>query len=125
MKLADLRRMFPLGSAKQVFVLDERGAYAGIVMLSTVHDPTLQEDMEQRTAGDLARSADAVLLPGQNVRSALKLFTDTEEESLPVVESATTKRLVGYLTEAYALRRYNQELERKRAEELGERHLFG
>ncbi|MFS2013538.1 chloride channel protein [Azospirillum sp. CT11-132] len=125
MSLAELRRMFPLGSAKQVFVFDERGAYAGIVTLSAVHDPTLQEDMEQRTAGDLARAADAVLLPGQNVRSALKLFTDTEEESLPVVESATTKRLVGYLTEAYALRRYNQELERKRAEELGERHLFG
>jgi CIC family chloride channel protein len=32
---------------------------------------------------------------------------------------------VGYLTEAYALRRYNQELERIRSEELGHSSLFG
>jgi CIC family chloride channel protein len=31
---------------------------------------------------------------------------------------------VGYLTEQYALRRYNQELERRRAADLGERDLF-
>ena len=30
-----------------------------------------------------------------------------------------------FLTEGYALRRYNQELERVRAEELGDRALFG
>ncbi|MCW2241979.1 chloride channel protein [Azospirillum canadense] len=124
MSLAGLRRAFPLGSAKQVFVVDESGRFAGIVTLSDVHDPTLEESADQRTAGDFARSQDAVLFPGQNVRSALKLFTDTEEENLPVVESAANKRLLGYLTEAYALRRYNQELERKRAEELGERNLY-
>jgi CIC family chloride channel protein len=32
---------------------------------------------------------------------------------------------VGFLTEGYALRRYSQELERSRAEELGEHSLYG
>jgi CIC family chloride channel protein len=32
--------------------------------------------------------------------------------------------VIGYLTEQYALRRYNQELERRRTADLGERDLF-
>ena len=32
--------------------------------------------------------------------------------------------IVGYMTEHYALRRYNQELERRRSADLGERDLF-
>jgi CIC family chloride channel protein len=31
---------------------------------------------------------------------------------------------MGYLTEQYALRRYNQALERRRSADLGERDLF-
>jgi len=124
MSLAALRRTFPLGSTKQVYAIDEAGQYAGIVDVSAAHDPTLDPGTEQRTAGDLARSADAFLLPRQNVRQAIKLFVASEEETLPVVESRRNRRLLGYLTEAYALRRYSQELERKRGEELGERNLF-
>jgi chloride channel protein, CIC family len=41
-----------------------------------------------------------------------------------VLRSPTDRRLVGYLNEAYALRRYNQELERGRGAETGERDLF-
>jgi CIC family chloride channel protein len=43
---------------------------------------------------------------------------------LPVVSSTTGLQIVGDLTEAYTLRRYNQELERRRNAELGERDLF-
>ncbi len=124
MSLQALRRTYPLGSVKRVFVIDEDAQYAGMVDLSAVHDPSVEDD-DERTAGDLATAPDGFLLPMQNVRRALKLFGSAEEESLPVVESARNRHIVGYLTEAYALRRYNQELERKRAEELGERHLFG
>jgi hypothetical protein len=34
------------------------------------------------------------------------------------------RQILGYLTEQYALRRYNQALERRRAADLGERDLF-
>ena len=36
----------------------------------------------------------------------------------------STQKIVGYLTEGYALKRYTQELERQRSAELGEQNLF-
>jgi CIC family chloride channel protein len=41
-----------------------------------------------------------------------------------VLSARADPRIIGYLTEAYALRRYTQELERRRSAELGERELF-
>jgi len=47
-----------------------------------------------------------------------------QRETLPVVTSSADRRVAGYLTEAYALRRYNQELELRRHAEMGMRDLF-
>ena len=58
------------------------------------------------------------------MRTALSRFEETEVEFLPVVDSPGDKAIIGYLTEQYALRRYNQELERRRNADLGERDLF-
>jgi len=63
-------------------------------------------------------------LPYENVRSALSRFEEKEVEILPVVDSPTDKGVLGYLTEQFTLRRYNQELERRRNADLGERDLF-
>ena len=68
--------------------------------------------------------ADLFLLPYENVRTALLRFEEKEIETLPVLDTGTGKAVVGYLTEQYALRRYNQELERRRTADLGERDLF-
>jgi len=51
-------------------------------------------------------------------------FEEKEIETLPVLVSPQDKSIVGYLTEQYALRRYSQELERRRSADLGERGLF-
>ena len=45
-------------------------------------------------------------------------------ETLPVLNSAPSARVLGYVTEAYALKRYTQELERMRSAELGQHDLF-
>jgi CIC family chloride channel protein len=42
-----------------------------------------------------------------------------------VLDSPTSRKVIGYLTEAFALRRYNQELERQRSDELGTKYLYG
>ena len=52
---------------------------------------------------------------------ALELFQAAETETLPVVSDAQERRIIGYVSEAYALRRYSEELERRRAEDVGER----
>ncbi|WP_448206858.1 chloride channel protein [Azospirillum sp. sgz302134] len=120
-----LRRLYPLGSAKMVFAVEPSGRYAGIIDMGAVHDPSLDEETLAQPVTALAQRADAFLLPGDDVRTVLQRFCDAEVEALPVLTSATDRRIVGYVTEAYALRRYSQELERQRGEELGERSLYG
>jgi CIC family chloride channel protein len=70
------------------------------------------------------RDRDSFLLPNENVRTALARFDEAQTEALPVLSARADPRIIGYLTEAYALRRYTQELERRRSAELGERELF-
>jgi len=123
MTLGALRAQFPLGGAKRVFVA--RGtSYAGAIDVTALHDKKHDAQLDSVTAGEAASDGDVYLLPGQNVRLALSRFEESLTESLPVLASTTSRDIVGYMTEAYALRRYNQELERRRNADLGARDLF-
>ena len=82
------------------------------------------EVLDSRYAREFATHGDLFLEPYENVRTALSRFEEKEVEFLPVVDSPGGKAIIGYLTEQYALRRYNQELERRRNADLGERDLF-
>jgi CIC family chloride channel protein len=124
MALAAVREKYPLGGAKRVFVVDENGAYRGALDITALHDRRKGAHADTATAGQAATDADVYLLPGQNVRQALSRFEDALIESLPVLGSTESRTVIGYMTEAYALRRYNQELERRRSAELGARDLF-
>ncbi|MBS0472059.1 MAG: chloride channel protein [Proteobacteria bacterium] len=124
MPLAEMREKYPLGGAKRVLVVDLDGRYAGGIDVAALHDSRQDSKAGSLTAGEIARHSDDFLLPGQNVRVALQRFEETQIESLPVLASASNRTIVGYITEAYALRRYNQELERRRNAELGARDLF-
>ncbi len=123
--LADLRKLHPLGSAKTVFAVDAAGGYAGVVDMTAVHDPSLDGTLEGRAVRDMAGHRDAFLLLGDDIRTTLARFCDGEAEALPVVATTDDRRILGYLTEAFALRRYSQELERLRGEETGEQGLYG
>lgn len=120
----ELRDQYPPGSVKRAFVVSERDGYVGALDIAALHQEVQPDVLATRTARDFARDGDLALLPYENVRTALSRFEDKELETLPVLESPTDRRVVGYLTEQYALRRYNQELERRRAADLGERDLF-
>ncbi|MBN9570479.1 MAG: chloride channel protein, partial [Alphaproteobacteria bacterium] len=119
-----LRRRYPPGSVKRVYVTDGDGKYAGSLDMAKVHDPALDNEARTATVEALATAPDIFLLPGENVRAALTRFEQSETESLPVLSSRSEREIVGYMTEAYGLRRYTQELERRRSAELGERDLF-
>ncbi|EWY38746.1 chloride channel protein [Skermanella stibiiresistens SB22] len=125
MNIAALRRIYPLGSVKQVFVVDEAAQYRGLIDMAMVHNPDLDETADKTQVATLVRGVRYFLLPRTNVRTALKHFSEAEEETLPVLDSPTSRKVVGYLTEAYALRRYNQELEKQRSDELGMKNLYG
>ena len=120
--IAALRRAYPLGSTKQVFAADH-GKLAGMIDLSEVHGPDIEGDPATTTAAGLVHQA-PFLLPGDGVRQALARFSEARLETLPVVGDPDGLEIVGYLTEAYALRRYTQELERRRGEAGGGSSLF-
>ncbi|HVJ51165.1 MAG TPA: chloride channel protein [Aliidongia sp.] len=115
MSVTVLRNAFPLGSTKNVFVIDDE-RLVGMIDLAELHVSDQIADPEHTTAGELIREPPQFLLSGEDVRAALGKFGETQLETLPVVDDPAAMRIIGYLTEAFALRRYNQELERRRGE---------
>ena len=65
------------------------------------------------------RYPEGILLPGMAIKEAVLAFDRAEAEALAVVDSYADRRVIGLLTEAYALRRYAAELERRRKEFAG------
>jgi CIC family chloride channel protein len=124
MSLREIRAKYPPGAAKRVFVVSKEGAFMGQLDLAEIHDVKQDEALDGRFARDFASQDDLYLLAYENVRTAITRFEEKEVESLPVLDSTVEKAIVGYMTEHYALRRYNQELERRRSADLGERDLF-
>jgi len=112
--LAALRAAFPLGSAPRVVALDEAGRYAGIVWLSDLHAAGAV------ALAELLHHRQTVLLADMNVKAAMALFERAEADALAVVDSATDMRVIGMLTEQYALRRYAEELDHWRRDLSGE-----
>jgi chloride channel protein, CIC family len=125
MTIAEFRTRFPLGGHKRVFIVDDAGAYRGILVTADAYSPDLREDAGQQPIDELRIARDQFLLPQHNVRIALHRFVAAETEALAVVSDAGRRQVVGFVTEGYVLRSYNQEFERVRADELGERTLFG
>jgi CIC family chloride channel protein len=122
--LRELREKFPPGAAKHVFVVSDSGAFVGTLDMAAIHDEKQDEGLDSRFAREFATHGDLYLLPYENVRTALARFEEKEVEILPVVDSPNDKSIIAYLTEQFALRRYNQELERRRNADLGQRDLF-
>jgi CIC family chloride channel protein len=114
----ELRRRFPAGSVKQVFVVDGDGRLIGSV------DPTGAENDEVKTIGDIVGEPVAFLLPGDDLRTALDRFSQAAQEILPVIDNAERRRIIGYLSEAYALRRYAHELEAHRGARQDDSGIF-
>jgi CIC family chloride channel protein len=62
----------------------------------------------------------STLLPMMSVKEAIAMFEAAESDALAVVDGAESMKVIGLLTEQYALRRYSEELDRKRKELSGE-----
>ncbi len=117
MTVSAFRAAFPLGSETRVVAVDGEGRYAGIIAVPEAHAPELAGDTPIRA---ILHHAHNMLLPSMSVKAAVEAFDQAEAEALAVVDSKATRRVVGMLTEAHALRRYSQESELRRREALGE-----
>jgi CIC family chloride channel protein len=117
-----LRQRFPAGTIRQVFVVDGRGGLYGII---DPGDASLINDVEAtKTVGELVSQPAPFLLPSDNLRTALDRFSQAAQETLPVVDNPNDRRIIGYVSEAYALRRYAHELERHRGGRQDDAGIF-
>ena len=117
MTIETFRRSFALGSVARVVVVSGNDRYAGILNTSDAH--AAAPDIE--TVAGIAHHQTVVLLPQMSIKEAVQMFETAESDELAVVDSAETMRVIGVLTEQYALRRYSEELEKRRGELSGER----
>jgi len=108
------RGMFPPGSVKQIVALDGQGRYAGVVMTADLH--AAGPDDLAHPVQSVAQDAKAWLLTDMTVKQALDAFEKSESDVLAVIDSETSRKVVGILSEAHALRRYGEELERRNRE---------
>jgi chloride channel protein, CIC family len=115
--IASFREAFPVGSTASVIAVNEEERYAGMIRVADAHAPEVSAD---KSVKDLLSNAGDVLLPGMAIKEAVQAFDRAEAEALAVVDSYGERRVIGLLTEAYALRRYAAELERRRRELIGD-----
>ncbi|MDE2516998.1 MAG: chloride channel protein [Rhodospirillales bacterium] len=114
--LSSFRRDFPLGAVQRVVALGDDDSYAGIVLPAEAHaDPDAAHHLY-----DVMHHPDTVLLPQMTIKEAIAMFEQAESDALVVVDDPAERRVIGLLTEQYALRRYSEELDRRRRELSGE-----
>lgn len=119
MPIEQCRREHPLGSSRALFLLNDKNEYAGQALLPDIHSSDFDAQDDINSIGDLAKLQDAMLTPSMNVKVAMKYFEKAEAEILVVVDNLETRKVVGFLTEGYARRRYFEELDQASAGLLG------
>lgn len=108
------RAQFPLGSTERVIVVDKANRYAGIVLVAEAHQRREVPTGEPvPTIERLLKYKDKFLLPGLNAADAATMFEKANSEELAVLDNLGNRQVVGLLTEAYLLRRYASELDRR------------
>ncbi len=111
--VASFRAHFPLGSARTVFALDRDGAYAGLIPVAAAY----AESDESKAVGALAVLRDNALTPDMSIKDCMSLFDATASDELAVLDA--DGRPLGVLSEAFATRRYAEELEKARRDLTG------
>ena len=117
--IAGCRREFTLGSRPAVVVVNNSDDYLGLVLLPELFSGELDSIADDIQVIELARYTDVSLLPEMNVKTAMKIFDDAEAEVLAVLESENSRKVIGFLTESHARRRYVEEIDQATRGVLG------
>jgi CIC family chloride channel protein len=120
MTMDEFRKAFPLGSTQRVIVIDEDDKYAGMILTPEIYAAPRNDGEETPELSSFLRYKNDVLLRSMNAKQAAAMFDRTESEALAVVNNQIERKVVGQLSESHTLRRYTEELDRRRREVSGE-----
>jgi CIC family chloride channel protein len=118
--LDEFRRDFPLGSVQRVILVDDNNKYQGMIITADVYAAPTQGGEEKPDFSSFIRYKNDVLLRSMNAKQAAAIFDKTQAEALAVVNNQIERSVVGQLSESHTLRRYTEELDRRRREIVGE-----
>lgn len=118
--LAAFRRQFPLGSTTRVIAIDPAGHYAGIVPVPAAHQVPAATVEQGATVASILTHREDFLLPQMNAKEAIDRFATSEADALAVLDASDRRNVLGLLTEVHAVRRYAEELDKRRREAIGE-----
>ena len=110
----ELLQNYPPGSIKWIALVDAGDQYAGLCDLAEL---AFAAKSREEPARSFARQQSEFLSLSQNLEDAMLWFEVPGREAAVVVGSRSTKEIVGIVTESYVLKRYAQELERRRMHE--------
>ncbi len=117
--IAACRHEFVLGSRQAIVVVNNTDDYCGLVMMPELFSGELDGIADEIQVVELAKFMDVTLLPEMNVKTAMKIFDDAEAEVLAVLESAESRKVIGFLSESFARRRYVEEIDQATKGVLG------
>jgi len=96
-------------------IVDERGRYLGMIVAEDIALALMQrEAMPLLTCFDLMRTELPTLKTADNLAIALEVFAHSDVGRLPVVLAASADHVVGLVSRAALMRRYQQEITRAR-----------
>jgi CIC family chloride channel protein len=120
MTFDEFRKEFPLGSTQRVIVIDENDKYVGMVLTPEIYAAPTEGGEDLPELSSFLRYKNDVLLRSMNAKQAAAMFDRTEAEALAVVNNQIERKVIGQLSESHTLRRYTEELDRRRREISGE-----
>lgn len=95
-------------SSRSTLPVIENGKIMGLVSFWEIRQTA--EDQTNKTAGDLMRTTFDFVTPNQNLYDAFILISAGDYEYLPVVDSASNKKLIGRLSRQRILQTYKNQL---------------
>ncbi|MBI2719027.1 MAG: chloride channel protein [Rhizobiales bacterium] len=107
----ELLRRFPPGSAKRVVLVDGEDRYRGLCDVAEIAFNVTDRSVP---ALAYARQQEEVLTLAQSLDDALHWVERLGREAVVVVYDEKDRRIAGLVTDAYVLKRYTHELERRR-----------
>lgn len=118
--IAAFRHEFPLGSTQRVIAVDSEGRYVGMVPVPEAYSQSFDSADPSHGIVGLLRYQNEFLLPQMNAKEAVMRFDRAESEALAVINNPQERKVIGLLSESHTLRRYSEELDRRRREVSGE-----
>ena len=88
-------------------------------MLPELFSSELDSIADEIQVIEVAKYSNTMLLPDMNVKTAMTIFDEAEAEMLAVSDGPESRKLVGYVFESHARRRYVEELDQALRGNLG------